>query len=589
MELSELPERARHVFLKLCCLEEEDRFAPFLRDADDELAVLAEHGLIEFDGKRVHLRPDAAQAGQAMVDPEFAQSVYAEFAAEWGRSLAAAQENGQYDMVVRFALRAAPYVRRLGLWTDLAWLCDTALGCDRSPATVALLLPYAEAAAEGSGGQTERALHARMITGIDHERGLAMSRELLAEAVAAGDFSAASWTARDVSDALRAAGRLDEALALARQATEHTARAGFGPWTRAAARFRELQIRSDQGDDRTVLDEVRVLLAELPETSGEKENTTGEHVRGLLLELGSNSAAEIGDHATSLHFVEQLFAGMTSKNTPQAKLAKYRYVLATRLEAVGRDAEARVALEWCRSFCDERDDIGLLVQVIDALSGIEDRADNHSLAIELKAESLRLTYAAGVPHEISKRHHDLAVLLGRVGNGSPHVLAHYFASAAIAVRTNAPTLGDEIEKLAMFAFAFGLPERLSLNDDICALVEEIEGVRLWDLLEQLPPSTPDDLSQVVGRAMERAQETMRDWSPLMTAVVLAAEGETRWAGELDTQLAGLEQNPGAAPMVSALRRVVAGERGPELLDGLGMLPHGIVSKTLAILRERGGS
>jgi tetratricopeptide (TPR) repeat protein len=586
VELSELPERARQVFLTLCCLEEGDRLTPLLRDADDGLAVLAEHGLIEFEGRRVHLRPDAARAGRAVVDPEFERSVCAEFAAEWGRSLQIAQENGQNDVAVRSALAAAPYLRRLGLWHDLAWLCDTALSCDRSPATVESLLPFAEAAAEAGEGLTGRALHARMVTELDRDRGVAMSRALLAEAVAAEDFFEASWAARDVSCALRAEGRLDEALALARQATEYTARAGFGPWSRAAARFRELQIRSGQGDDRAVLAEARLLLAGLPETSQEKENTTREHVRGLVLELASNAAAAIGDHAAALEFTEQVVAGMTSENTPTAKLVRCRYVLATRLMALGRDAEAQVALEWCRSACA---DVVLLVQVIDALSEIEDRASNHSRAIELKAEALRYTYAADAAHEISKRHHDLAVLLGRVHSASPHVLAHYFASAAIALRSNAPTLGEEIEMLAMFAFAFGLPERMSLNDDICALVEEIEGVRLWDLLERLPQSAPDDLSQLVTQAMTRAHEVMRDWSPLMTTVVLRAEGDDQWADRLEAELAAMEQNPGAARMARALRRVVAGERGPDLLDGLGMLPFGIVAKILATLRERAGS
>lgn len=185
---------------------------------------------------------------------------------------------------------------------------------------------------------------------------------------------------------------------VARQASEHTARAGFGPWSRAAARFRELRIRSAQGDNRAVLDEVRSLLAGLPETSEEKENVRGAHVRGLLLELGSNSAAAIGDHATSLGFTEQILAGMTSANSSPAQLAKGRYVVATRLVALGRDAEARVALEWCRSACE--DDIGLLFQILDVLAGIEDREGNYSVAVELKAEMLRHAYEAAGPHEI---------------------------------------------------------------------------------------------------------------------------------------------------------------------------------------------
>ena len=160
------------------------------------------------------------------------RSVDEEMAANWITSLTAARDAGHAAEVVRAAVSAAPHLQRLERWSDLAWVCDTALGLDRSPAMVALVRPFVQAAAEGSGGRTERALHARVIAETDRERGLAMSRELLADAVADGDFHVAAWTARDVSDALRAEGRLDEALALARQASEHTARAGFGPWTR---------------------------------------------------------------------------------------------------------------------------------------------------------------------------------------------------------------------------------------------------------------------------------------------------------------------------------------------------------------------
>lgn len=227
--------------------------------------------------------------------------------------------------------------------------------------------------------------------------------------------------------------------------------------------------------------------------------------------------------------------------------------------------------------------------VVDQLAAIEDQQGNHARAIAFKAEALGLAHAAGDPHEISKQHHDYAVLLGRVDNSSPRVLAHYFASAAIALRSAAPTLRDEIEMLAMFAFAFGLPERMSLNDDICAPVEEIPGVRLWDLLDRLPHTSSEDLSQLVQLAMARAQETVQDWSPFMTAVVLQAEGGSQWAAELEAELAGMERTPGVAPLARVVRRILAGERSPDLLAGLGMLPFGMVSKILATLRERAGS
>jgi hypothetical protein len=227
--------------------------------------------------------------------------------------------------------------------------------------------------------------------------------------------------------------------------------------------------------------------------------------------------------------------------------------------------------------------------VVDQLAAIEDQQGHHARAMELKAEALGLAYAAGDPHEISKQHHDYAVLLGRVDNSSPRVLAHYFASAAIALRSDAPTLRDEIEMLARFAFAFGIPERLSLNDDICAPVEEIPGVQLWDLLDHLPHTTSEDLSRLVQLVMARAQETAQDWTPFLAAVVQQAEGGSQWAAELEAELAGMERTPSVAPLARVVRRILAGERSPDLLIGLGMLPFGMASKILTTLRARAGS
>lgn len=220
------------------------------------------------------------------------------------------------------------------------------------------------------------------------------------------------------------------------------------------------------------------------------------------------------------------------------------------------------------------------------LAGVEDQLGHHARAIELTTDALRFAYVAMDPAVIGPGHHDMAVLLGRVDNSSPQVLAHYLASAIIAHRTGAETLSAEIEVLAMFAFAHGLPGRIAL-DDICTLAEQTSGVRLRDLLARLPQRVPDELQQLADSVLRRAHETMEDWRPLMTAVVLRATGraDAGLAEELEIRLAGLEQNAGSAPMAGALRRVLAGERGPELLDGLGLLPFGIVKKVLDALSE----
>ncbi|RAS66722.1 hypothetical protein C8D87_10361 [Lentzea atacamensis] len=105
------------------------------------------------------------------------------------------------------------------------------------------------------------------------------------------------------------------------------------------------------------------------------------------------------------------------------------------------------------------------------------------------------------------------------------MLAHYLASIFVAIRTDAPNVATEIEMLAWYAFAHGLPPRMELSEYI-ALAEQTEGVRLGELLSALPQRLPDEL-QVADRAMTRASQVMQDWSPFLTAVVLRAVGDDR--------------------------------------------------------------
>jgi hypothetical protein len=587
-----LPERAHQVFLRLCRVEEADRHTFFFPGSDDQLAVLAERGLIEFEGTRLHVDPGALQVGRETTDPEFARSVDAEMSANWTASMMIARDNGQTAEVVRFALNAAPYLIRLERWDQLGWVCEAALAADTSPATAALLLPFVETAAEGSGEPAHRALHARVLVEVDRERGVALSREQLAKAVEAGNFRLAAVTARELSEVLRNEGRLDEALTLARQAGEHTAAAGLGPWSRALAKVRELQVLSAHGDLQPVLDEAQRLLAELPETSADNEITTHSYVHESLLVLGSDAAGAVGDHATGLRLAEQLVAALTSRNVPSAELAKGRYVLAGRWVEAGRDDEAREVLLWCQRVWSEHDSAGLLRSVIHTLAAIEDRAGNRSRALELMSGLLRSAYETGDVAEIGRGHHDLAVLIGRVDSASQQVLANYLASALIAARTNADTLSAEIGSMAMFAFAHGLPGQIAL-DEMVALAERTKGVRLGELLERLPPQVPDELQQLFDHVLQQAGQAMEDWKPLMLAMVFVATGtgQPGWEEQLEPELAGLEQRPDTAPMARALRRILAGERGADLADGLGLLPTGIVLKVLEgiSLQAREGS
>lgn len=587
-----LPEQAREVFLRLCCTEDNDRRTFFNPDAGGELAVLADRGLIEIAGHHLRIHPGVAETGRAMAGHEFARSVDEEFADMWVASLTFGRDREQSDgttsLLVDAAVGAAPYLHRLGRWEQLGWVCEAALGRDSTPAMVASLLPFLEAAAEHSVDLPTWSIYARALCRVDQVRGRAMLRDLLARAVSDEQFAAASTLAYDLISGLRQEGRLDEALALSRQAGEYTRRAGLGRLSQAHDECVALQIRFEQGAVRVALDGVRQVLAGLPEATNEPENVMAWTVREALLNLGANAAATLGDQVRATEYAEELFRRKESRGASPMEQVVSRFNAAALMKATGRVAEAREALVWCRGVCEQHGDIDLLGQVIGALADLEDELGRTSRAIELKADALRLAYLAGNPVVIGMQHHDFAALHSRVDCGSPRIWAHYLASALIAFRIGHRTLDDEIGALARFAFAHGLPERRSF-DDICALVEETEGVRFRDLYAGLPPRESDEVLSVTNRAVTQANAIMQDWTPIMSAVVLTASGRHDLTEQLQASFHDIEQNADAVPLVRLLRRILAGERSPELLDGLPPLAFGIVRNVLVSLPAREGS
>lgn len=270
-----MPEPARKVFLTLCCTEENDRRTSFNLDAGDELALLTECGLIEIVDHHLSLHPGVAEAGRAMADPEFARSVGEKFANMWVASLAFGRgresTDGNTALIVDAAVGAAPYLHRLERWEQLAWVCEAALCREKTPRMVASLLPFLETVATKDNGLPMQSLYASTVALIDRPRGHAMLRGLFTRAVSERSYAAASSVATDLAHIYQAEGRLTEALALAREASEYTRLAGFGQFTQIGSEYVELSILLDLGCEREVLEGVRRLLSVIPDSSDAPE------------------------------------------------------------------------------------------------------------------------------------------------------------------------------------------------------------------------------------------------------------------------------------------------------------------------------
>ncbi len=76
---------------------------------------------------------------------------------------------------------------------------------------------------------------------------------------------------------------------------------------------------------------------------------------------------------------------------------------------------------------------------------------------------------------------------------------------------------------------------------------------------------------------------MQQWDPVIRAVVAACHGNARAAQELEPYLNDVEKEDDWRNLVLAIRRIMRGERGVELMEGLDVVDATIVRRILQLL------
>jgi hypothetical protein len=286
----------RDLFWFLCCLEERDRARDVLDDKwaglwtrlerdgqppalKQALATIAERGLAAIraetgDAAEAYaIHPRVAAAGRDHAGQSFRDAVDAEAAAYWHamhRYASGAGGTGSVHtgLMVRAGLAAIPYYLRHQQWDAAVFLLESAFVRDPSRASAAAVLPAIRQITRHD--PSNAVILARVLQEIDPAAAEAMLRAAMDDAVARGDYRAASTAATRLADLCRASGRLAEALHFTEQKADHTRQAGLGPWTRLADQVRRLKVLPAMGQAAQVLDEVRRLrdlMDALPATS----------------------------------------------------------------------------------------------------------------------------------------------------------------------------------------------------------------------------------------------------------------------------------------------------------------------------------
>ena len=231
------------------------------------------------------MHPGIAQAIRATA-PGVQAATDAELAATWEQisDQARQQQSGEAGQaIIRAGLAAAPYLLRLQDWDTAAFLLEHALMRDASPATIQVALPALRAIADATQAPETLGVLARSLASIDPAEAETLLRAALAQAAADENFVVAVAAARALSNLLRNAGRLREALDLASQTAQYTRRAGLGPWSQLADQGQQLQLLGLMGQHRQVLDQIQALqdqMDKLPVTkAGNETRRTVERPR----------------------------------------------------------------------------------------------------------------------------------------------------------------------------------------------------------------------------------------------------------------------------------------------------------------------
>ena len=78
-------------------------------------------------------------------------------------------------------------------------------------------------------------------------------------------------------------------------------------------------------------------------------------------------------------------------------------------------------------------------------------------------------------------------------------------------------------------------------------------------------------------------QAMQQWDPVIRAVVAACNGNARAVQELEPFLNDVEKEDDWRNLVLAIRRIMQGERGVELMEGLDAVDATIVRRILGLL------
>jgi len=378
------------------------------------------------------------------------------------------------------------------------------------------------------------------------------------------------------------AGRLEQALEMIGRQAGHTRRAGLGPWTQLGNQAQRLQVLALMGRHEQVLAEagdLRARMADLPGRAGDEEAVEPWNVRETLLGAGYASTVALGRWQQALDLNAEVTASTRQRGAGVHELTRTRFNDAGPLIRLGRLAEAGQLLAGCQQVFEDHRDTARLARVLSARADLEAELRHGQAAAEFGRAALRLAYAQPELRGIAISHHNLAGYLRAAGGDRPERRAHRLAAAllfaladmthelVVTMRTLADEQGEDT--------ASWLPSTVA---EVVAAAELTDGVRLGELLAALEPD-PRTVEEALAGILQAAAEAPTD-DRVGVAVLAACRGDQEAAARLEPFLGEMSRAPEWVALAGVLRRILGGERGTALLDGLDLVSTAIAREVL---------
>ncbi|MFH1909018.1 MAG: hypothetical protein ABIL11_16830 [Chloroflexota bacterium] len=234
------------------------------------------------------------------------------------------------------------------------------------------------------------------------------------------------------------------------------------------------------------VEKLRPQLKALPEQSDADETANPWNVRETLLDTGRSAAMRSEQWETALALNAECLGYKRRRGADEVELARAAFNDYGPLLRLERYREARTLLEGCRAVDERAGDVGGLGADYSALADLEYQEGNHPAAARFEHLALRYRYQAGQPEDCAISHHNLANYLERSAAAPETVLAHRLAAGAIRAQIGSGMLQSTIRNIANSP----MPPAPPPFEQVCAIVEQVVGVRFRESFARLPQRAP---------------------------------------------------------------------------------------------------